>query len=133
MLTAPIRSSVHTALAQAANGDLLAASATLLNVSGAPNEFGVAAFLPDGTPDTTFGTGGTTTARFSGGISYDTAMAIQGDGKIVAAGDILPSGSSTFTIALARFLPPNTKIGSFTATQLTAGSPVTLRPLSETA
>ena len=118
------------ALAQAADGDLLAVSATPLNASPPARTFGVAAFLPsNGAPDTTFGIGGTAYADFSSlgfssGGSYDTALAVQPDGKLVVAGYILPPGSSTFTTALARFLPPNTKIGSFSG--LSAGGSVTL-------
>src|SRR5437762_8339889 len=77
------------AITQAANGDLLAPSATLLHVDAAPAEFGVAAFLPNGAPDTTFGMNGTTKmtpADFSGGVSLDLAMSVQADGKFVVAG-----------------------------------------------
>jgi uncharacterized delta-60 repeat protein len=112
------------ALAQSANGDLLAASATLLNVSGSPNEFGVAAFLPDGTPDSSFGTSGTATATaaFSSSVkSYGAAMAGQPDGKVVVAGLYEPVNGGGPTSALARFLPPNTKIGSFSGSS-SAGS-----------
>jgi uncharacterized delta-60 repeat protein len=92
------------ALALGANGDLLATG----------GNFGVAAFLPNGAPDTTFGTGGTTLASFSGGAYHAYAMAIQGDGKAVVAGSFAPSGSSTTYVALARFLAPDTKIGLLT-------------------
>jgi len=113
-------------IAQAANGDLVAAGTTPRKLTGSVS-FGVAAFLPSGLPDTTFGTGGTTTADFAGGGVNVSSMAIQGDGKIVAAGlGWMPPDTNNSFFALARFLPPDTKIGSFTASQLTAGSPVTL-------
>lgn len=58
--------------------------------------FLVARFLPDGTADNSFGTGGTATAGFN---SYSKAygLAIQPDGKIVAA------GTSSVLVAVARF------------------------------
>src|SRR5262245_52759283 len=101
------------AVAQAADGDLLAAGQTPeVNNNPATELFGVAAFLPTGAPDTTFGTGGMTTANFSsGGVAFADAMAIQADGKIVVDGVINYSSSTGPSLALARFLPPNTKVG----------------------
>lgn len=45
-------------------------------------------FNANGTPDTSFGNGGRTTVKFSGASDYDqpAALALQGNGKIVAAG-----------------------------------------------
>jgi len=45
-------------------------------------------FSANGAPDTSFGVNGRTTIKFSGAASYDTpaALALQGNGKIVAAG-----------------------------------------------
>ena len=107
-------------IAQDPNGDLIT-NGTATTTSG----FAVAAYLPDGTPDTTFGTGGVSVTSFSGGAYGEGGIAIQpGDGKIVAAG-ITGSNDS---LALVRFLPPDTKIGSFTASPnpVTSGSSVTL-------
>ena len=107
-------------ITQEPNGDLVAAGTAPPGAN-----FGVAAFLPSGVPDTTFGTGGTTTADFAGGGVNVYGMAIQGDGKIVAAGDgwMLPDTNNSF-FGLARFLPPDTKIGSFTGSS--TGGYVTL-------
>jgi uncharacterized delta-60 repeat protein len=114
------------AVAQAADGDLLAAGSTG-NGSTGTGLFGVAAFLPTGAPDTTFGTGGMTTANFSSAGQFADAVAIQADGKIVVDG-VIGVSTNTPSLALARFLPPNTKVGSFTASPnpVTAGSNVTL-------
>lgn len=59
-------------------------------------------FLPDGSPDLTFGTSGMTTAFIhAGGIAREFAMvALQHDGKIVVAS----TTSSTNQAVLARFL-----------------------------
>jgi uncharacterized delta-60 repeat protein len=104
---------IGLAIAQGGNGDFLAAATG--KVYG-HNDYGVVAFLPSGAPDPTFGTGGTTTTAFSSDSDDRAfAMAIQGDGKIVATGYSAPVGGSTSYVALARFLPPNTKIGSLTA------------------
>jgi uncharacterized delta-60 repeat protein len=117
----------YSGSAQGANGDILAAGGQY-DVNGNA-EFSVTAVLPsNGALDTTFGTGGTATAAFPGGAAWADAIAIQGDGKIVAAGT---TSSSAGTMALARFLPPNTKIGSFTASPnpVTAGNSVSLTAL----
>jgi uncharacterized delta-60 repeat protein len=107
------------------NGDILATGSAL---NTATPDFGVEALLPSGAPDSAFGSAGIATADFAGGTDLPHAVAIQGDGKIVVVGDTTPSGSSTSYLALARFLPPDTKIGSFTASPnpVTAGSFVTL-------
>src|SRR6516225_4144532 len=57
----------------------------------------------DGDLDTTFGSGGMVITNF-GGYDFASALALQSDGKIVAAGTTRPggpSGSSNF--ALARY------------------------------
>jgi uncharacterized delta-60 repeat protein len=67
--------------------------------------FSVARFNTDGTPDTTFGPGGTVQTYFidSGGNSVSSqsaeAVAIQGDGKIVVAGRIGGTLGAGFAIA----------------------------------
>jgi uncharacterized delta-60 repeat protein len=53
----------------------------------------VARFLPDGTPDASFGSGGATTTG-TGGIAGAFALALQADGRLVVAG----SGPSVFTL-----------------------------------
>lgn len=109
------------AIAQTANGVLLAAGA-----DSAHSKFGVAAYLPNGQPDTTFGNSGTALASFGDGTSGDIfGQALQADGKIVVAGDTQPSGGGTYNGLLARFQAPT---NTFTASPnpVTAGSSVTL-------
>jgi uncharacterized delta-60 repeat protein len=89
---------IARAIAQGADGDLLAAG-TAGNVT---------AFLPDGAQDSTFGVGGTTI----GGVGDGKSMALQADGKIVVGGTSYDATTNSYTLALARFLPPNTKIGT---------------------
>ncbi len=93
------------------NGDIVTAAT---DVNGQVNRF-----LPDGTPDTTFGNGGSVTpfpAPYSGYLV--TAFAVQPDGKIDVA--------SGFDVG--RLLPSEPQIGSFTASaySVTAGSNVLL-------
>jgi uncharacterized delta-60 repeat protein len=126
-----------SAIAQGANGDLLAAQ-PVLNASHTLSDLGVAAFLPSGALDTTFGTSvppnGISIIRFSGGVfGPNPAIALQGDGKIVAAGQALNSGVSNF--ALASFLgaasPTHLAITGPSSASLTAGSTVALTLTAE--
>ncbi|MCX6256782.1 MAG: T9SS type A sorting domain-containing protein [Bacteroidia bacterium] len=68
------------------------------------NGFIIARFNEDGSLDSTFGTGGTTTTDFGYGYggTYANACAIQADNKIVAVGCAGPSNHQNF--ALARYL-----------------------------
>ena len=95
-------SSSAYALAIQADGKLVAAG-------GALNDFALARYNSDGSLDSGFGTGGKVTTDF-GGSSGATALAIQADGKLVAAG---VAGDD---FALARYNPngsldPNFGIG----------------------
>jgi uncharacterized delta-60 repeat protein len=71
--------------------------------------FALARFLPDGSLDTTFGTAGrvNTDVGEQGGI---TAVTLQPDGRIVAAGTNLSPGAN---FALARYLPDGTLDATF--------------------
>ena len=74
---------------------------------GFANDFALVRYNTDGTLDTSFGSAGKVTTAFSGGDQADS-VAIQSDGKIVAAGYILDVSSSS---ALARYVassPPAT-------------------------
>jgi uncharacterized delta-60 repeat protein len=65
------------------------------------SDFAVVRYNHDGTPDRTFGTGGTVVTDL-GGTDYAYAVALRGDGSIVVGGSSDAGGSSDF--ALARYL-----------------------------
>jgi uncharacterized delta-60 repeat protein len=69
-------------------------------------EFAVARYLADGSPDTGFGGDGSVTTDFGGAIAVGAAVAMQGDGRIVAAGRVGPYHEERF--GLARFDPQGT-------------------------
>src|SRR3954454_14601128 len=83
--------------------------ACLVTMTGASLLWAVAAFATPGDLDPGFGGNGTVQAHISDGVDFANAVAIQADGKIVAAGtqDI----SSGF--ALARFNPDGSLDGTF--------------------
>ena len=77
-------------------------------------DFAVARFNTDGTPDTTFSDDGRATADFDGRWDGATAVALQADGKIVAAGGTGGNLSHTSQdFAVARFNTDGTPDTSF--------------------
>ncbi|MEO0560188.1 MAG: T9SS type A sorting domain-containing protein [Bacteroidota bacterium] len=83
--------------------------------AGGVNRAFVARFLPDGTPDGTFGTSGRVTLDFTGLPAILIALAVQADSKIVAAGytETGAGGTETLDLAIARLLPDGTLDPSF--------------------
>ncbi len=90
-----------------------------------PSYLQVARLNVDGSLDATFGNGGLVATA---GAGWFSAVAVQPDGKIIAAGRIGSSGSSKANFVVARYLPSQPVIGSFTASPnpVTAGSSLTL-------
>jgi uncharacterized delta-60 repeat protein len=89
------------------DGKIVAAgSATISGV-----DFALARYTSNGTLDATFGAGGTVTTDFAGGVDNGRSVAVQSDGKIVAAGRAVISGNSDF--ALARYTSNGTLDASF--------------------
>src|SRR5262249_19962743 len=86
------------AVALQKDGRILLAGETE-DAAGIP-DFGLARYLPDGTLDASLGQDGRATTAFGGG-AYVAGLAIQPDGRILAAGAAYHSGSSDF--ALARY------------------------------
>ncbi len=71
-------------------------------------DFEIARYLQDGTPDDAFGKDGHVTTDFAGGSDTISGLALQSDGKLVAAGVTFPRGRRPFSwrptdIVLARY------------------------------
>ncbi len=78
---------------------------------GFETHFALVRFLPDGTLDNTFGTGGKTITDTGSSFSLPSAIALQADGKIVTAGII---GTSTFfDIVMVRYTTTGTPDSTF--------------------
>jgi uncharacterized delta-60 repeat protein len=90
---------VPNALARQPDGKLVAAG----HVEGDPNTFrlALARYLPDGRLDPTFGTNGKVTTDF-GGDGFAFAVAVQADGRLVAAGSSGTTDDADFV--LVRYL-----------------------------
>jgi uncharacterized delta-60 repeat protein len=115
------------ALAIQADGKIVVAGAQ--GNTGTSGNFVVARYDPeDGRLDTSFGTGG---IAISSGVAvytnYQVDMALEPDGRIVAAGTTITSAGA-FNLALARFLAAGPQIGSLTASSnpVAVGSSLTL-------
>ncbi len=68
-------------------------------ISGSNHQFMVGRYLVNGIIDSTFGTNGQTFTNFGNSFDGATAVAIQSDGKIVAAGYVAPA----YSFAVARY------------------------------
>jgi uncharacterized delta-60 repeat protein len=92
------------ALARQPDGKLVAAGE-----AGA--DFALARYNPDGTLDPSFNGSGLVTTDFAGAFDRVEALAVQADGKLVAAGQAFSGASLDF--ALARYNPDGTLDASF--------------------
>jgi uncharacterized delta-60 repeat protein len=88
------------AIAIQSNGDILVAGKAIQRSN--PSEFALARFTRLGVLDATFGKGGVVTTSF-GQTDSVAALALQTDGKIVAAGNSLSIGTRNDAFAVARY------------------------------
>ena len=77
------------------------------STTGGGSDFLVCRYNPDGSPDATFGQGGSVRTDFAGRSDLARAVALQADGRIVVA------GSSGREFALARYHPNGTPDAGF--------------------
>jgi len=101
LTTAVGSSSEARAVAVQADGKIVAAGSAWSDINP---DFALARYNPDGSLDTTFDTDGLLTTDF-GSSSEARAMAVQADGKIVAAGSAYNNGIFNSVFALARYNP----------------------------
>jgi uncharacterized delta-60 repeat protein len=92
-----------TAIGPSAEGDAAALQpdGKIILAGNANNGFALARYTPTGSLDTSFGGGGTVTTAIGAGAAAD-AVALQPNGRIVAAGSEFEGGIARF--ALARYL-----------------------------
>jgi uncharacterized delta-60 repeat protein len=97
-------SSLGQAVALQRDGKILVGGTA--NRAGQPENFALARYLRDGRPDATFGSGGRVTTSIGSGNDVVYALALQADGRILAAGSRKNGGADGF--ALARYRPNGT-------------------------
>jgi uncharacterized delta-60 repeat protein len=93
------RDSDAGSMALQSDGKIVVAGGTS-SITG-PYDFSLVRYNADGTPDTSFGTGGTVITALSADYDYASAMTLQSDGKIVAAG--LSDISGFANVAVLRY------------------------------
>ena len=97
-------SATFQALALQADGKVVAAG--WIEPFLGSRDIALARFNPDGSPDTTFGTDGIVTTDFFGARDSGSALAIQTDGRIVAAGSSATNASGdSGDLAIVRYRP----------------------------
>jgi uncharacterized delta-60 repeat protein len=80
----------------------LQADGKVVVVGGTSNSFVVVRVNADGTADPSFGSGGIVTTPLGSGSAAASAVAVQPDGKIVAAGTARPHSAALITVARYR-------------------------------
>lgn len=116
------------AVAVQADGKIVLAGSAGLSAASAAFNFGVARLNANGSPDTAFNGTGKTTVSFGAGAldtSEANAVALQADGKIVAAGHSSPGGAGSkdpaSDFAVARLTTDGKPDASFNGGHVTVG------------
>ena len=97
------------ALVIQADGKLVAAGSATF---GTNQDFAIARYHPNGTPDLSFGAGGRATIDIAGAFDEARVLVLQG-GKLVAAGFTFTGDAATGDFAVARFTAGGRPDGSF--------------------
>jgi uncharacterized delta-60 repeat protein len=100
---------IASALVLQPDGRLVAAGNT--DTSSTTDDFALVRYLPDGTLDSSFGSGGIVTTTIGDEGDWVSALVLQPDGKLVAAGYNFELSTNYFT--LARYLPDGSLDNSF--------------------
>jgi uncharacterized delta-60 repeat protein len=105
------------ALAKQSDGKIIAAGYSSIGIEENHQvrifyDFALVRYHVNGTIDNSFGTTGKVVTHFSAGLNTARAVAIQTDGKIIAAGGALAYGSSS-DIAIVRYNPDGSLDASF--------------------
>ena len=94
-----------TAVAVQTNGKIVVVGTVKSGTTPSAGDFGVARLNSDGTPDTTFGSGGQETLSFSnfgGTLAFASAVAIQPDGKLLIAGQVYVGTNDADEVGVVR-------------------------------
>ena len=101
--------SVANAVVLQPNGRIVVAGRSgTLGLSATDGRFALARFLPGGTLDPAFGDHGTLTTALTDQGSYAAALALEPDGRIVAAGPSASNTAGSPHFAVARYRPNGT-------------------------
>jgi uncharacterized delta-60 repeat protein len=126
----PFADWIYGAAVDSAGRIVVAGVAGLISFGGGSSDFALARYTPNGTLDATFGNGGVQILDFGGSLSSEDiafALAIQPDGRIVAAGTAGRDTAGSFhqrSFGLARLQPdgaldPTFGVGGLVTTTFT--------------
>jgi uncharacterized delta-60 repeat protein len=104
------KNDIAAAVALQADGKIVVAGSSVKTTN---DDFALARYNVDGSLDTAFGIGGKVTTDFAGAFDNAFALALQADGKIVAAGSAQPAGGGSDAFGLARYNPNGSLDGTF--------------------
>ena len=110
---APSSSEGAYSVALQADGKIVVAGGVAIPGSGTAADFALARYNPNGSLDTSFDGDGKVITDFAAAVDGAFSVAVQPDGKIVAAGVSRPSGSEPFDFAVARYNPDGSPDSSF--------------------
>jgi len=113
-----------SALVLQPDGKIVAAGQGLYTLPSIDTRFALVRYRPDGTRDGTFGNGGIVTTDFPGTFARARALALQPDGKLLAAGFTLTVAGGPGDVALARYNANGTLDATFGSGGLIVGNPV---------
>jgi uncharacterized delta-60 repeat protein len=121
-----------TAVAVQADGRIVVAGFSEQGANIYTEDFAVVRYNPNGSLDSTFGSGGiAVTPNFGGGQDIANGLAIQSDGRIVVAGQVTPSNGTAPLMAVARYTTGGQLDTTFNSTGTTRGI-VTMAPTNST-
>ena len=101
------------------DGKIVVAGNSAGGIEPSLTDFSLVRYNPDGSPDTSFGSGGKVFIP-EPGDQRATALAIQSDGKIIVVGGTRPGGGGSYHLAVYRYNPD----GSFDTTFGTNGKKI---------
>jgi uncharacterized delta-60 repeat protein len=87
-----------TAVAVQPDGKIVVAGWAQSGADVTTADFAVSRYLPDGTLDSAFGTGGMVTSDFAGSTDFAHAVAIQPDGRIIVVGEAISGTQKSFAL-----------------------------------
>jgi uncharacterized delta-60 repeat protein len=84
------------------NGKIIVGGLGFSAITGSDFDFSAVRYNSDGSLDNTFGSGGVSSAGFTGNVAQVNTIALQPDGKLIVGGSLI-SPQTSFDFTLARF------------------------------
>jgi uncharacterized delta-60 repeat protein len=113
-----------SAVAVQSDGKIVVAGFSEQGANIYTEDFAVVRYNANGSLDSSFGSGGiSVTPNFGGGQDLANGLAIQSDGKIVVAGQVIPSNGNPALMAVARYTSSGQLDSTFNSTGIVTMAP----------